>query len=134
MGKIKILIVEDDPILQEIYDIGLPEEEYEKRLTGNGFDAIEIYKSWNPDIIILDIGLQEINGYYILRKIRKELKDEDTTIIMATGVSEQNSKLGCIEMGISAYIVKPFKYEEINKLVTKAYKGGKIPRAEYNKY
>ena len=53
---------------------------------------------------------------------------------MATGFSEQHSILGCIKMGISAYIVKPFKYEEINKLVMKAYKGGKIPCAECNKY
>ena len=63
-----------------------------------------------------------------------KLKDEDTTFIMATGVSEQHSILGCIEMGISAYIVKPFKYEDINKLVIKAYKGGMIPRSEYNTY
>jgi CheY-like chemotaxis protein len=126
VDKLKILIVEDDQILQEIYEIGLPEEEYEKRFTSNGYYALEIYTSWNPDIIILDIGLQEMNGYYILRKIRTYFKDEDTTIIMATGVSEKNSILGCIALGISAYIVKPFKYEEINKIVKKAYKSGKI--------
>jgi len=126
VGKVKILIVEDDPILQEVYQEGLPDEEYEKQLTSNGFQAMEIYESWNPDIIILDIGLQEMNGYYILRKIREYLKDEDTTIIMATGVSEKHSILGYIELGISAYIVKPFKYEEINKLVMKAYKSSKM--------
>ena len=126
MGKVKILIVEDDPILQEVYDEALPEEEYEKRITSNGYNALEMYESWNPDIIILDIGLQEMNGYYILRKIRNDLKDEDTTIIMATGVSDKNSIYGCIKLGISDYIIKPFKYEEINEIVKKAYKSGKM--------
>jgi DNA-binding response OmpR family regulator len=126
MSKVKILIVEDDPILQQVYEEALPEEEYEKKLTSNGFNALKIYESWNPNIIILDLGLEELNGYFMLRKIRKYFKDEDTTIIIATGVSEKSSILGCIKLGISAYIVKPFKYEEINRIVKKAYKSGKM--------
>ena len=113
--KLKILIVEDDLILQEFYKIGLPEEEYEKRFSENGIDALEIYKSWKPDIIILDIGLPEMDGYSVLRIIREEIEDEDTTIIMITGDSDKHKIHGCIKLGISDYIVKPFRYEETSK-------------------
>ena len=114
MGKLKILIVEDDPILQEFYKIGLPEEEYEKRFSGNGIDALEIYKTWKPDIVILDIGLPEMDGCSVLKKIREEIEDEDTTIIMITGDSDKHKINDCIKLGISDYIVKPFSEKEIS--------------------
>ena len=130
MGKVKILIVEDDIRIQRLYDKGLPEEEYEKRFSENGIDALEIYKSWKPDIIILDIGLPEMDGYSVLRKIRKEMEDEDTTIIMITGDSDMHKMNDCIKLGISDYVVKPFRYKgisdpsksnEISKLIKKAH-------------
>ena len=130
MGKLKILIVEDDLLLQEFYMRGLPEEEYEKRFSGNGVDALEVYKSWKPDIIILDIGLPEMDGYSVLRKIREEIEDEETTIIMITGDSDMHKINDCIKLGISDYVVKPFRYKkpgnpstcnEISKLIKKAH-------------
>ncbi len=126
MRKIKILIVEDDPVLQQVYEEALPDYEYEKKLTSDGYDALTIYESWSPDIIILDIGLEELNGYFILKKIRQYLEDEDTTIIIASGAKEKSMQHGCIRLGISAYIEKPFKYEEINDIVKKAHESGKM--------
>jgi len=126
MGKVKILIVEDDSILQKLYDEGLPEAEYEKRFSENGIDALESYKEWAPDIVILDIGLPEMDGYNVLIKIRKEMKDNDTTIIMATGVDDKRKMNDCIMLGISSYIVKPFRYEDINEIVMRAYKEGQF--------
>ena len=112
MSKLKILLVEDDPLLQKFYDKGLPEEEYEKRFSDNGIDALEIYKSWKPEIIILDIGLPEMDGYSVLRKIREEIEDGDTTIIMITGDSDKHKINDCINLGISDYVVKPFRKSE----------------------
>lgn len=130
MGKLKTLIVEDDLLLQEFYMLGLPEEEYEKKFSGNGIDALEVYKSWKPEIIILDIGLPQMDGYSVLRKIREEIKDEETTIIMITGDSDKHKINDCIKLGISDYVVKPFKYKkpgnpakcnEISNLIKKAH-------------
>ncbi len=126
MEKVKILIVEDDVSIQKLYDKGLPDESYEKRFSDNGTEALEIYKSWTPDKIILDIGLPGMDGYSVLNKIRIENKDGDTTVIMATGVSDRHKINDCIRLGISAYIRKPFKYKEINAIVSKTYKGSRI--------
>jgi CheY-like chemotaxis protein len=114
MDKEKILIVEDDKSLQKLYDKWLPEEEYEKRFSENGIDALESYKSWKPDIIILDIGLPEMDGYSVLRKIREENEDENITIIMITGDSDKHKINDCIHLGINDYVVKPFKYKDIS--------------------
>lgn len=123
MDKEKILIVEDDVRIQKLYDKGLSEDVYEKRFSGNGVDALEMYKSWAPDIVILDIGLPEMDGYSVLKKIRIEIKDGETIVIMATGVNDRHKINDCINLGISAYITKPFNYKEINNIVTKTSKG-----------
>ena len=123
MGKVKILIVEDDSIMQKLYDEGLPDAEYEKRFSENGIDALESYKAWAPDIVILDIGLPEMDGYSVLKKIRIEIKDGETIVIMATGVNDRHKINDCINLGISAYITKPFNFKEVNNIVTKTSKG-----------
>jgi DNA-binding response OmpR family regulator len=123
MDKEKILIVEDDVRIQKLYDKGLSEDVYEKRFSGNGVDALEMYKSWAPDIVILDIGLPEMDGYSVLKKIRIEIKDGETIVIMATGVNDRHKINDCINLGISAYITKPFNFKEINNIVTKTSKG-----------
>ena len=62
----------------------------------------------------------------LLKKIRQEFKDKDTTIIMATGESDKYKMNDCIILGISAYIVKPFVLREINEIVRQAHKGEKF--------
>ncbi len=68
--KLKILITEDDKLYQKIYDKALLEDVFEKHFVNNGKDAIELYKTWKPNIVILDIGLPDIAGYLVLKEIR----------------------------------------------------------------
>jgi len=130
MGKFKILIVEDDISIQKLYDKGLSDETYEKKFSGNGIDALESYKLWAPDIVILDIDLPEMDGYSVLKIIREEIEDGDTTVIMATIDSDMHRIHDCIMLGISAYIIKPFNYKKIDDEVMNAYKWDMIPNGK----
>jgi CheY-like chemotaxis protein len=122
MGKVKILIVEDDISTQMLYDKGLSDEVFEKRFDENGVNALETYKTWNPDLIILDIFLPVMTGYSVLNEIRKELKDYVTPIIMATSASSPDDVKGCIKLGIQGYIIKPFNHKEIAEKIMDYYK------------
>ncbi len=122
--KLKILIAEDDKSTQMLYNKGLSDEWYEKHIVGNGKDAVEIYKSWKPDIIVLDIMMPVMSGYETLKKIRemeKHTKDKSTTIIMATAMSSKGDILDCARVGIQGYIIKPFKHAEIGSRILSYY-------------
>jgi DNA-binding response OmpR family regulator len=140
MDKLKILIVEDDKSTQELYDRGLSADVFEKHFVDNGEEALQIYGSWHPNIIILDIMLPVKSGYSALKEIREEIEDGATTIIMATSLSGIGDIMDCTRLGIQGYIVKPFKYKEIGKKILERYyrsqtnpKWAKTVRAQHDR-
>jgi DNA-binding response OmpR family regulator len=117
--KIKTLIVEDDATTQLIYEKGLFNDVFDKKMTASGKEAIVIYNEWHPDIIILDIQLREMNGDLVLKEIRQTIGDQKTTIVMATSQSKINDVQPCIDLGIEGYLVKPLSLREIGlKILT----------------
>jgi DNA-binding response OmpR family regulator len=118
MGRIKILIVEDEKNIHDMYSASLGQDMFEARFAFNGKDALEIYQAWHPDIIVLDIWMPIMTGYLVLQEIRNTLNDVSTTIIMSTSASNSHDIKDCIKFGIQGYILKPFKLEEVgNKIV-----------------
>ena len=117
MEKIKILIVEDDKKLLNLYNKFISDDVFEKELVSNGKDAINKYKDLNPEIIILDIMIPGISGYMILKEIRTKLNDKDVCIIMSSSISKQDDVLSCVKLGISGYMVKPFNHRELNDTI-----------------
>lgn len=120
-NKLKILIADDDKDIQLLYEEGLPSDRYEKRIVGNGNDVLKLYKSWHPDIIVLDITMPIMSGYQALGKI-KELEStgdikKRAVIIMATAMSDEDDIMDCIKLGIHGYIVKPFSYKKISNQI-----------------
>lgn len=111
--KIKILIAEDDRLIQGLYKIGLADDLFDLKFADDGETALEIYNSWQPDIILLDIRLPLLTGYSLLKEIREEYKDKITTIIMATALSEKADIVDCIHLGVQGYLIKPFNYKEL---------------------
>ena len=114
MEKIKILVVEDDKRILDMYDKFLSGDIFAKELVSNGNIAINKYKEFMPEIIILDIMLPGTSGYVLLKEIRTRLNDKDTCVIMATSISKQDDVLSCVKLGISGYMVKPFNHRELN--------------------
>ena len=125
MSKLKVLIVEDDESLLNLYDAVVSADLFEKRLVPDGRSAIESYKTWHPDVILLDIFLPDMSGCSVLEKIRNEAGDGETTIIISTSTDEKRDMEACKKLGIQGYIVKPFDYKKINDKILAAYNAGK---------
>ncbi len=130
MEKIKILIVEDEKITLELYKKFISDKVFDKKVAANGKEALDVYKSWQPDIILLDIMLPEMSGYMVLKEIRLSIKDKKTTIIMATSVSRKESVMDCLKHGIQGYIVKPLKTKELMTKVFDAFSVTEPEKAE----
>jgi len=119
--KIKILVIEDSPPMNLLYDRGLPATIFEKRFAKDGQDGLMIYEDWRPDIIILDVMLPVMTGYSVLKKIRISMKDKSTTIIVSTSLSKKEDVTSMMKLGIQGYIIKPFNIRDIGNRILKYY-------------
>ncbi|MEL7564077.1 MAG: response regulator transcription factor [Dehalobacterium sp.] len=118
----RILIVEDEPRMQEIIEDYLQNEGYQTIAANNGVDALELFNNHKVDLILLDVMMPRLDGLSVCRNIRK--KDSQVLIIMLTAKSEENDKLLGYEYGADDYVTKPFSLKvlvaKINALLKRA--------------
>lgn len=118
----RILVVEDEPRMQDIIVDYLQAEGYQTLVAGNGVDAIELFRQDKADLILLDVMMPRLDGLSVCRNIRK--KDSQVLIIMLTAKSEENDKLLGYEYGADDYVTKPFSLKvlvaKINALLKRA--------------
>ena len=117
MPKLKLLVAEDSKFMQYFYESELSPELYEPKIVSDGEQALAEYKTWRPDIVLLDMYMPIINGYQALKTIREGYQDKSTTIIMATSANEKDDIIACAKLGIQGYMVKPFEPEVMNKAI-----------------
>lgn len=106
----KVLIVEDESNIAELINLYLKKEGYETMIAEDGGKALELYRLFRPDLVLLDIMLPVMDGWAVCAKIRETDK---TPIIMLTAKGETTDKVTGLEMGADDYIVKPFDAKEV---------------------
>ena len=105
-----ILIVDDEKRLVSLVQSYLAQEGYRAVAAYNGKEALAVAEKENPDLIILDVMMPEMNGYEFMRAHRAE---KDTPIIMLTAKVEDDDKIIGLELGADDYVAKPFKPREL---------------------
>ncbi|MDD3663488.1 MAG: response regulator transcription factor [Candidatus Pacebacteria bacterium] len=110
MLGIKVLVVDDDPNICELLRIYLEKENYEVALAYDGEEALKLFHSYQPDIMLIDLMLPKVDGWQICREVRKT---SDVPIIMITSKRESFDKVLGLELGADDYITKPFDMQEV---------------------
>ena len=110
MNNPLILIVEDDAPIRNLITTTLKAHEYKYLTAQNGENAIMQASSHNPDIVLLDLGLPDIDGIEVIKKIRTW---SETPIIVISARSEDNDKIEALDAGADDYLTKPFSVEEL---------------------
>ncbi len=110
INKQKILIVDDDENIAEIISLYLTKECFETQIAPDGESAIEMFGTFNPDLVLLDIMLPGIDGYGVCRQIRATSM---TPIIMLSAKGEVFDKVLGLELGADDYMEKPFDTKEL---------------------
>ncbi len=131
-GKQKILIVDDDNNIAELISLYLIKECFETMIVGDGDAALEAVKSFNPNLILLDIMLPGMDGYQVCREVRTT---STTPIIMLSAKGEIFDKVLGLELGADDYMEKPFDSKELVarvKAVLRRYKPVAAPAPEEN--
>lgn len=109
MNHLKVLIVDDEPAIVDLIKINLDLEGFETKACYSGLQALKLAPIFNPDLIILDIMLPDLNGF----EICKELQTLSIPIIMLTAKNDIKDKLYGLELGADDYITKPFDSREL---------------------
>ena len=110
MNKPLILVVEDDAPVRNLITTTLKAHEYKFITAQNGNNAIMEASSHNPDIVLLDLGLPDMDGIEVIERIRTW---SDMPIIVISARSEDKDKIDALDAGADDYLTKPFSVEEL---------------------
>jgi DNA-binding response OmpR family regulator len=109
----KILIVDDDPDMVELLGLALTEAGYSPRAATTGTEALAEAQRLSPDLVILDLLLPDLNGFSVCENLRRQPGTASVPIIMITGLAGRFPRLVGVEMGVNAYVNKPFQTQEL---------------------
>ncbi len=110
MDKTLILVVEDDAAIRNLISATLKAHDYRYITAANGETAIAEAASHNPDIVLLDLGLPDIDGINVIKRIRTW---SNMPIIVISARTEDQDKIGALDAGADDYLTKPFSVEEL---------------------
>lgn len=109
MAMAKILIIDDDPAIRELYETGFKQIGYEVQVAVNGEDALSKTLSFKPDLLLLDIMMPEIHGLHVLDIIKATPEAKDMKVVVFTALSDEEARKKATEFGADGYIVKSQK-------------------------
>jgi DNA-binding response OmpR family regulator len=125
-----ILIVEDEPALQDTLAYNLKKEGYTVEAVGDGRAALESARRLRPDLIVLDIMLPEMDGFEVARILRKEMT---SAILMLTARDDEIDRVVGLEVGADDYLTKPFSMRELMARVKAQLRRARLLREELGK-
>ena len=133
---IKILVVDDEPHITELIQFNLELNDYSVEIASNGKEAIEKAKAGAFDLIILDVMLPYVDGFGVLKILKKDDKYKDVPIFMLTAKNSETDKVLGLETGADDYLTKPFSIKElmarVNVLLRRVHKVEKVNKDSIN--
>lgn len=110
VGRAHILVVDDDAALAEMLTLVLDSEGFQSKVVSRGDEALEAFRAYKPDLVLLDLMLPGLDGVEVCRQIRAE---SGVPIVMLTAKGDTVDVVGGLESGADDYVVKPFKPKEL---------------------
>jgi DNA-binding response OmpR family regulator len=121
----RVLIVEDEPRISSFIEKGLTANGFTTSVTESGNDALILAESGNFDLLILDIGLPDRDGFDVLRELR--IRNKSLPVIILTARDRIPEKVQGLEGGADDYMTKPFSFEELLARVRVRLRADRVP-------
>ena len=107
MDKQKILLIEDDQMIREIYTLGLQKAGYNVLVAEDGEEGIELIKNnFDSRLILLDVIMPKINGVEVLKKLQTDLSKHKIPVVLLSNLTDDNIVDEAMELGAYAYLIK----------------------------
>lgn len=105
-----VLAVDDDPAILRTLSINLRARDYEVETAADGRSALQIVQERTPDVVLLDLGLPDIDGIGVLKRLRSF---SQVPVIVVSARSEPDDKVEALDLGANDFVTKPFSMEEL---------------------
>lgn len=102
----RIAIIEDDPVISQMYRMKFEADDFEVQLADNGERGVALVETFKPDLILLDLQMPKMDGTEALTEIRKHPWGKDIPVIILTNLGEEEAPKALRALGIHSYIVK----------------------------
>ena len=109
-APLRVLVVDDEPPIRKLLRMGLTAQGYQVMEAPNGKTALELIAQ-SPDLVILDLGLPDVQGLELLRTIRA--RNEQVPIVVLSSRGDEAAKVAALDLGADDYVTKPFGTEEL---------------------
>ena len=126
MRNYKVLIVDDDKLVTWSLKRDFERDGCEVKVAKNGNSALAAYREMQPDVVLLDLRLPDIDGLQVLRSVKKEAPD--SVVVMMTAYATVQTAVEAIKLGAADYIKKPFTYDELRALLRKVLEHTQLSR------
>jgi DNA-binding response OmpR family regulator len=113
----RVLLVDDDPDSSEPLSLLLQSKGHETRVVTDGAEAISVADEFKPNCVLLDLGLPQMDGYEVARRLRKRPYGSDVVLVALTGWAGREIRTKAAEAGFDYHIVKPVNWDEVEKIV-----------------
>jgi two-component system phosphate regulon response regulator PhoB len=127
MNRPKILIVEDEPDLRDLLRHHLAREGFEIHETGDGHEALRLAIREQPDILILDLLIEGLQGLQVCRRIKSVSSGPPARVIIVSGLGDEDDVLRGLDAGADDYIPKPFRPREVVARVRTVLRRARAP-------
>ena len=104
--KIRVLLIEDEKEVAELYKLKLTLDGYEVMIAAGGQEGLDKAFKYNPELIFLDIKMPEMDGFEVLKELRKTTKTKDTPVVILSNFDEQDLIEKGLTLGASEYLIK----------------------------
>ncbi len=105
-----ILVVDDEPQITRVLRTTLSAQGYEVRVSHDGESAMELIKSWTPDLVITDLAMPNVDGIELCKRVRSM---SEVPIVVLSVRGQERSKIAALDAGADDYVTKPFSMQEL---------------------
>lgn len=124
MSATRILVVDDEPQITRVLRRSLSSKGYEVQVAEDGEEALDVFRKWNPDIVITDLFMPRMGGLELTRRIRKT---SQIPILILSVKGEERAKVEALDTGADDYVTKPFGMDELFARIRVALRRSSLP-------
>jgi CheY-like chemotaxis protein len=109
----RVLIADDNPQNAELLDAHLDGTGYETRIAANGDEALQLAKTWKPDVILLDIMMPKLSGFEVCKRLRADPATRSAGVLMVTALDQPTDIERAVEVGTDDFVTRPVNKTEL---------------------
>lgn len=108
MSEVRILVVDDDRVIQQLLKVNLELEGYLVDIASDGEEALSMFSAYQPKLVLLDIMMPKIDGWEVTRRLKEQPGGDEVPIVLLSARAQDADLRRGDEIGVAAYVTKPF--------------------------